>query len=320
MSHANTQPWITALTSPKPFTDPLIRTIQGNALRNWKALGLEVWVFGDEPGAAEITQALGLRHIPQVRRNRWGTPLLSDILRQARERAQTPWLLLVNADILFTPCLLRAVEALERAEIGPVLVAGRRWDVDIAEDLAFSGPWAEALTRRAHAQGQLNRTGMDYFLFPKDLPLNMPDMAIGRSGWDNWMVYYARSQGWVVVDATPDILAVHQNHHYNHLPGGQPPYKLEETRENVRLAGGEACLYTLWEATHLLVEGQLRPAPWHPMKPLRRIELALLREGFPERGWKRVALRFIRRKVQAALLRHPDWWRRYYGDRGCALA
>ncbi len=304
---------ITVATSPKPFTDPLIRLIQTNALRNWTALGLEVLVFGDEEGVAEAAKSLGIRHLPHVARNAWGTPLLSDILRQARVQGQGDWVMLANADILFTPCLWRAVEALEQHRAAPCIVTGRRWDVDVQSPLTFDeAGWPQRLWERVARQGRLNLQGMDYFLFPRDLPLDMPPLAIGRAGWDNWMIYHGRQQGWKVIDATPDILVVHQNHHYRHLPGGQPHYKLDETRENVRLAGGEDKMYTLWEATHLLKEGRVRPAPWHPMKPLRRLELWLLRDGFPERGWKRVLIRWVRRKWQAALVRNPDWWKRYY--------
>ncbi len=308
-----TQPRITVATSPKPFTDPLIRRIQRNALRNWKALGLEVLVFGDEDGAAEAARELGVTHIPQVARNRWGTPLLADILEQTRRLGRGRWLMLANADILFTPGLLQAVEALENARAFPCLVTGRRWDLDLEQDLHFQEPdWPRWLEEQVRQRARLNLTGMDYFLFPRELPLRMPPLAIGRSGWDNWMIYNARRQGWKVVDATPDILVVHQNHHYRHLPGGQPPYRLEETRHNIRLAGGEDKMFTLWEATHLLRQGRLEPVPWTWMRPLRRVELALLRNGFPERGWKRVLLRFVRRRLQAAIVARPDWWQRYY--------
>jgi len=132
---------ITVATSPKPFTDPLIRLIQTNALRNWTALGLEVLVFGDEEGVAEAAKSLGIRHLPHVARNAWGTPLLSDILRQARVQGQGDWVMLANADILFTPCLWRAVEALERHRAAPCIVTGRRWDVDIQSLSAFGSGW-----------------------------------------------------------------------------------------------------------------------------------------------------------------------------------
>ncbi len=305
-------PVITVATSPKPFTDPLIRLIQTNALRNWKHLGLEVLVFGDEEGVAEVVRALDLIHIPQVARNAQGTPLLSDILHQARARSQGRWLMMANADVLFTPCLFRAVDILEKHQANPCIVTGRRWDVDVKEALDFEPGWNQVLWRRIREQGRLNLQGMDYFLFPRDLPLEMPPLAIGRAGWDNWMIYHGRRMGWKVVDATPAILVIHQNHHYRHLPGGKPHYKLEETKENIRLAGGEDKMYTLWEATHILKANGIEPAPWHPMKPLRRLELRLLRHGFPERGWKRILIRWVRRKWQAALVRNPNWWKRYY--------
>ena len=42
--------------------------------------------------------------------------------------------------------------------------------------------------------------GSDYFLFPRHLFAEIPEFAIGRAGWDNWMIYQARRQGWPVVD------------------------------------------------------------------------------------------------------------------------
>jgi len=65
----------------------------------------------------------------------------------------------------------------------------------------------------------------------------MPQFAIGRAGWDNWMIYWARRQGWPVVDATWDIFIIHQNHDYSHLPGGKPHYRQPESFDNIRMAG-----------------------------------------------------------------------------------
>ena len=47
--------FLTIFTSPKPFTDPHIATIQRNAIRSWQSLGeeVEVLLIGEEPGIAE---------------------------------------------------------------------------------------------------------------------------------------------------------------------------------------------------------------------------------------------------------------------------
>jgi hypothetical protein len=64
-----------------------------------------------------------------------------------------------------------------------------------------------------------------------------------------------------VVDASPSVTVIHQNHDYSHLPGGQPHYKLPETDENVRLAGGKRTIFELPDASHILRSGDLhRPA------------------------------------------------------------
>ena len=78
-------PLLTLFTAPKPFTDPHIDTIQRNALRSWLQLpDVEVLVVGQEPGLAETADELGLKHLPAVARNQWGTPLVSSIFDLAR--------------------------------------------------------------------------------------------------------------------------------------------------------------------------------------------------------------------------------------------
>ncbi len=82
--------------------------------------------------------------------------------------------------------------------------------------------------------------------------------TIGRAGWDNWMIYKAREEGWAVIDCTPSIMIVHQNHDYAHLPDGKPHYEHPDTNENIRLAGGQANIrYTILDSTHQLVNGKL---------------------------------------------------------------
>jgi hypothetical protein len=101
--------------------------------------------------------------------------------------------------------------------------------------------------------------GSDYFIFPWACFTTLPDFAIGRAGWDNWMFYHARRQGWPVIDASSSLTIIHQDHDYSHLPGGQPHYRLPESHENTRLAGGRRLIFTLLDADHTLVSGRLQP-------------------------------------------------------------
>ncbi len=259
-------PLLTLFTAPKPFQDPHIDLIQRNTLRNWQALGedVEVVVIGDEPGIAEVCREYGIRHLPGVATNEKGTPLISSIFALGRSVNDSPYLAYANGDILFLPDLIEAVQKLAEAD-RPFLAVGQRYDLEITQPLDFNEGWSTALRQRVRAQGRLHgQTGSDYFIYPRDCFQFIPDFAVGRAGWDNWMLYRARWQGWALVDATPSVTIVHQNHDYSHLPGGVIHFYQPETDENIKLAGGRRAIFKLTDARYILSrEGlQRKPLTW----------------------------------------------------------
>jgi hypothetical protein len=253
-------PLITIITAPKPFRDAHIDLIQRNAIRTWKALGgdVEIALIGGEEGIAKAAADLGVGHLSAVKTNKEGTPLISSIFELGRSINESPLLAYVNADILLLPDFLESARnILELAE--RFLVVGQRWDLDVRESLDGSTGWEEKLKADVCSKGRLHPPmGSDYFLFPRDCFQEIPDFAVGRAGWDNWMIYEGRRQGWKVINATNSIMVIHQDHDYSHLPGGKPHYRLPESGENVRLAGGKRTIFHLEDCDWLLVEGRLR--------------------------------------------------------------
>ncbi len=289
-------PQITVFSAPKPFTDPHIATIQRNAIQSWLRLGdaVEVLLLGEEDGLAETAAALGVRHVPQVARSALGTPLIRSLFALAREHARGELLAYLNGDIILLPDFLQAVRAVSR-ERRKFLLVGRCWDVSITEPLDFAEGWDAALRARARREGRVRPpTAMDYFVFPRPLYQDIPEFAVGRAGWDNWMVYHARRQGWPVVDVTPSVTVIHQSHDYRHLPGGKSHHSHVETDYNVRLAGGERALYLLLDADYELRDGRVVPARWSLPRLLRWLERALTpADGSHGYRWK--AARRVRR-------------------------
>ncbi len=266
---------LTLFTAPKPFTDPHIRIIQRNTLKNWLALGdaVDVIVIGDEPGIAETCKELGIRHIPDVRCNDLGTPLISSIFGLAREKSSSPYLVYSNADILFLPDLVHTVRALEKVK-DRFLAIGQRWDLDVDSPIDFANGWDDELAQRVREQAQLHgQTGSDYFIYPKACFTHIPDFAVGRAGWDNWMIYHARWQNWPVIDLTQTVTVVHQNHDYAHLPGGIIHFRQPETDQNVRIGGGRRTIFTLEDATHYLQDDKLQKAPRNWRSFWREVEI-----------------------------------------------
>ena len=257
---------LTIFSAPKPFTDPHIATIQRNAIHSWCMLGdqVEVILVGDEEGMAETARELGVNHLSGVACNDQGTPLVSSIFSLARQNSTSPLLAYVNADILVLSDFLSMSLKMQSLAKEFILV-GQRWDLEILTGMDFSNDWEKRFRQSILERGKLHPpAGSDYFIFPRSCYQEIPDFAIGRAGWDNWMIYQARRQGWLAVDATRSITIAHQQHDYAHLPGGKPHYKLPETDENIRLAGGhEITRFSLLDVNRRLVAGILRKRNWN---------------------------------------------------------
>ncbi len=246
---------LTLFACPKPFRDH-IAVIQRNAITSWTLLRPrpEIILFGDEEGTAQVAAELGLRHVLQVSRNEFGTPLLDDVFGKARELASFGLVCYVNADIILLQDLMTAVERVRRWR-SRFLMVGQRWDLDISQPWDFSPlDWPEQLKGLAFRAGRQRPPGwMDYFLFRKDLAVDLVPLAIGRTDWDRWLVWHARDLKAPVVDASPVVMAIHQNHDYSHHPQGKEwVWGGEEAQRNRALISGWWRHYTAGDATHRL--------------------------------------------------------------------
>jgi hypothetical protein len=287
-------PQITLFSAPKPFTDPHIAIIQRNAIQSWTLFPeVEVILLGEEVGLTEAARDLGVKHIPNVARNESGTPLISSMFQLARKNSSSELLCIINADMILMSDFLEAARR-SRLQRDKFVLLSRRWDMDITQPLEFTEGWQNRLSSTVHRQGSLHRpAGSDFFLFPPSCYIDIPEFTIGRAGWDNWMIYKARKEKWTVIDCTPSVMIVHQNHDYSHLPGGKPHYEHPDTNENIRLAGGEANIrYTILDATHQLSPGgklvRLKPSY---LRFMRGVELFLRKVFFflPEKMIENVA-------------------------------
>lgn len=293
--------FLTIFSAPKSFTNPHIATIQRNAIQSWTHLGGDVVVIlvGNEPGMLEVSQEYDIHQLPNVQRNEQGTPLVSSIFDLACQASDSPLLMYTNADMLFLPNLLESLyQVVQQAE--SFMVVGQRWDLDVTKMLDFSTGWEQLLAGDIQLRGRLHGpSGSDYFIFPRKLltsepPLKMPDFAIGRAGWDNWMIYHALQQGWPVVDATPSIIAIHQDHDYSHLPGGRPHYELPESNKNQQLAGGSAHMFMVLDCNWELRAGKLRRPQPTLLRLLRRGEVLLTPRDSQRKGARWALARHFR--------------------------
>jgi hypothetical protein len=269
--------FLTIFTAPKSFEDPHIATIQRNALRSWKALGQEVEVIlhGNDPGIVEAAAEFGFVHVPDVAANQKGVPYMDDMLRCTRALSDAPVLAVVNTDILLFPDFVKNAR-LAFDTLGDFMLVGRRWDLDITEELIFDLELESRLKIEVKNKGKLNNpAASDYFIFSRSALTEILGFTIGRAGWDSWMIFNALQQPWPILDATGDIFIIHQNHDYSHLPDGKPHYSLPESKRNVALGGGERNMYDQTDLNLYWIGGKVvrKPLSWYRL--IRRMELLL---------------------------------------------
>jgi hypothetical protein len=241
---------ITFFTIPKPF-EGHIGVIQRNALRSWLHVAPDVQVIA----IGEAPEDIAVEHVADVARNEHGTPLLDDAFRIAEKHARHDVLCFSNADILLPQSLARAVEITQGSH-ERFLVVGECWSARVETDVApESIPWQLHGAKRG-------ADAIDYFVYSRGLYSDLPPFAIGRTVFDNWLVWRARSAGATVVDATTSVRALHQDHSYAHVGTLFGIRVGPEAVENRRLSGGgRERLFSRFDATHRLVRDRLLPNP-----------------------------------------------------------
>jgi len=270
-------PFITLFSAPKPFNDAHIAMIQRNAIKSWSLLpDVEVILLGGETGLAENARELGVKNFSNVERSDSGAPLISSMFQRARENSRSELLCIVNSDMILMSDFVQAAEQVMKLKEKFILLS-QRWDLDITLPIEFTNGWQDSLRSTVRMRGVLHRpAGSDFFIFPRTCYTEMPAFAIGRAGWDNWMIYNARREHWPVIDCTLATMIVHQNHDYGHLPGAQSHHNHPETEVNIKLAGGPAATrYTILDSTHILKNGRLLHPRLSMPRLLRNIELSL---------------------------------------------
>jgi hypothetical protein len=253
---------LSIFSTPKPFRGHS-DIIQRNAIRSWMLLHpeIEVILIGDEFGAAEVAREFGIRHEPEVRRAEGGPKYLDFIFNRACELARNPTLCYVNCDIVLMSDFRRAVE-LVTAGPRPFLMVGRRWDTEVTEPLDFrASDWEQRLRVRALRGLQRHPIWIDYFVFSRELyHRKMPPFVIGRPGWDPWIIWHARHSKARVIDASPSVVAVHQNHDYSYHPQGAKGVGEDAlAKRNYQLLGGWRHCFTTDHATERVTSTGVGP-------------------------------------------------------------
>lgn len=258
---------LTLFSTCKPFHGHN-GVIQRNALKSWSLLhpDIEIILFGDDEGVADVARELGIRHEQHVEKNEFGLKRLDYMFSRAQEISRHNLLCYINCDIILTADFCRALARVSTTH-PEFLMVGRRWDTDILEPIDFSAPdWAAEARRRA-VNGNCQRDAwyIDYFCFSRGLfGPDMPPLVVGRVYWDNWTIWKALDSKKAVVDASRAVVAIHQNHEYQYHPRGKEGVWGDElAQRNFVLAGGFAHLRAIDSAQFRFTDVGIESNPFH---------------------------------------------------------
>lgn len=188
--------------------------LRNNTVRNWSLFSPYLYpiLFTNDTGLRRDVEAMGWDSLPIIHAGK-GVPVLKHMYLDAMKKIESPLYAFVNGDILFTLSLLESLVSVLQSDLyqnETVLVVGRRTNVlNVTRETASS---FQDLANVSVKNGSLfTHWGLDYFITSKTFPWrDMPDVVIGRVGYDNFLVVESNKRKIAVIDATRTLLAVHQ--------------------------------------------------------------------------------------------------------------
>jgi GT2 family glycosyltransferase len=162
----------------------------------------------------------------------------------------------VNSDIIILPELADSIAAVVRS-FDEFLIVSRRWNVVFPHTIEFGPYWDQEVREFVRAHGELYTPyGIDLFVFSRGVCAALPPFALGSDSWDNYLIMRARDRGIPVVDVTPSVMLVHQQHSLGQFRSHEERRRSPERRRNfVWMGDSYAKLGRTIDATHQVIDG-----------------------------------------------------------------
>ncbi len=201
---------ITLFTTPQAFEND---RIQWNAIKSWTLLNpkSDIFLFGNAPGIASITNEFGLYHIPNIDQN----SSISDIAKWLDRVINNTILVYINPSVILTECFTQTIQEIYNNQ-EHFFLCGQYRTVQTEGAIDFNNnQWQHQLRvmvdKQAMPQGQLQNI---YLVFTKQLlkQLFVLDPNVEYT-WEQQLFYAALRKYYPIIDGSSIITPFLQTSH-----------------------------------------------------------------------------------------------------------
>ena len=248
---------LTYLSSPKPFKG-IDKENQYRAIKSWlqSAKDVEVILYGDSEGIEFAGVDLNVTVIKEIESSESGVPLFGAIAKHASVYGKYDVQVYLNCDILIS----RLFEVSLEIEYPKFLCIGQRIDLNEGCIVNSAPNTYKSILNDLFNSNLIalhETTGIDYFMFKRNMWENIKPIAIGRGGYDNALLNFCKKNEIPIIDCTLSMLAIHQFHDYNHVTGNKNTvFYGVEAKKNLEIAGRYSLL-TVSDADYILKDSKL---------------------------------------------------------------
>jgi hypothetical protein len=186
-----------------------------NAIESWLQLAgdCDIIVFSDQENLSYTSPRI--RVSATFRKDDSGLPYLNELFERASIMSTNNLMCYCNSDIILCKPIVAKLLLIKKIK-SPFLAVSQRIDLNVPFAVDFTDPTElERLAGLSKAEGLVHPPyGSDLFVFPRGqyTTSTMPDLVVGRPGWDNWMIYDARKRFNKLINLQAEREVIHQNH------------------------------------------------------------------------------------------------------------
>lgn len=215
---------ISFVTAFKKFKPPY-SLIQSSALYSWQVNDIKIVASENEVGLkGPCSVFTNLTLVPGIKRARelefqHQAPVVRDLIEKTLPFIETPMVALINSDIIIPSNFNSVLDRIFRKYGFNIFLAIGRQDIQLTYQV--TSPEAYQAVQKEHGKPAEDSTGPYTFITSKfwwrKVIQEMPDLILGRYGWDNWIRRYAQLHIENRLTASKALILLHCIHGHNHI-------------------------------------------------------------------------------------------------------